>query len=363
MTIMRATLPEEFYDITSAALLVQPEPQYLHAQLAKLALGASLDMSSGGLGLPGRLVGAQGAPYSSVESDRFQFSDPIYSEAVHVVTELGRKPGHTIRMNRPSFASTTYTQASREVPAGTSISTTPVDLSSEQVAITLKRFAGPYSSSASAVAPYGVDRFDATMSIHSLAAMVGKNLKQDFDKFLDATMVALFDSVDTANIIRPTGFTANDDSTVAGDAPMDFNVLARVESTLDTANIPVFANGRRACVLHPRQIQQLKDDAQFARYVEYHKDVNPIFKSYVGTCGNLDIFKSTTLTTASNSSSVTLYYGQAFGPGKVGLGMSRMPEVVPSTSDNYGEQALVIWLTYAGFVNLDNRFGCSIRTS
>ena len=40
--ISRASLPEEFFDITSAMLLIQPEPQYMYAQMWKSALGAAL---------------------------------------------------------------------------------------------------------------------------------------------------------------------------------------------------------------------------------------------------------------------------------------------------------------------------------
>jgi hypothetical protein len=40
-----------------------------------------------------------------------------------------------------------------------------------------------------------------------------------------------------------------------------------------------------------------------------------------------------------------------------------LPEVKESTSDNYGEHALVVWLCYAGFQNLDNTFGVLVSTS
>lgn len=360
--VSRASLPEEFFDITSSMLLTQPEPQYLFAQLAKIALSASLS-PDGALGImPARSMGSEGAPYKNPEDDRLMLADPVFVEALSVVSELGKAPGHTVRMNRPKFTNSTYTAASREVAAGASISTTPIDLSSEQVPITLKRFAGPYSGSAPA--PYGVDRFDAKLALHKVAGMVGLHLKRDFDRWLDAVILALLESVQTANIIRPSGFSADNDSTVAGDAPMDMDTLSRVEKTLDEGNIPTFANGRRICVLDPNQIAQLKNDSQFGKYAEFHAPINPVLsQSYFKTVGGLDIFKSTTLNTSSNSSSVTIHKGVAFGPGKVGVGAGEMPRVAYSTNDNYGEQALVIWLFYAGFANLDDRFGCSIRTS
>lgn len=359
MVMSRATLPQEFFDITSDMLLIQPEPQYLHGQLIKMALGASLNPSDMSGIMPDRGVGSKGADYGSVESDRFKLADDLYSEAVKVVPELGKGPGHTIKINRPVFANTTYTEASRLVAQGTTISTTPIDVSSEQVAITLKRFAGPYSSADSAVGPLAIDKFDAQLPIHSLVKVQGKHLKRDFDRFIDAVGVALCDLPTT--IVRPAGFSVSADSTVAGDAPMDLELLTRVETTLDSANIPMFANGKRMCVLHPRQIQQLKNDPAFQRQAVFVNSHNPLLKSWVASCGNLDIFQSNTLST--ESSTVTIYNGQCFGPGMLGVGAGNLPHVAYSTADNYGEQSLVVWLWYAGFQNLDQRFGVRIKTS
>lgn len=358
--INRASLPEEFFDTTSDMLLVAPEPQYFHAQLAKIALNASLT-PAGALGLQGRALPSQGASYGSVEDDRLVLSDPIMSAAVTVVPDLGKAPGMTIRMNRPVFANTTYTQASREVVSGASISTTPIDLSSEQVAITVKRFAGPYDATNSRPAPFAVDRFDASMSIHSLTSMVGKHMKRDFDKFLDGVVVALYDAASTS--VYPTGFAADNDITVAGAAPLDLATLWSAEKTLDVANVPTFGNGRRVAVLTPAQLNDLKNDTQFARYAEFHPPVNPLLtQTYFKSVGSIDIYKSNTLNAATNGSSVSVQKGQMFGPGMVGMGLGEMPRVTFSSSDNYGEQALVIWLVYAGFVTLDSRFGISLRT-
>jgi hypothetical protein len=137
-----------------------------------------------------------------------------------------------------------------------------------------------------------------------------------------------------------------------------------VKKTLDEANIPVFANGRRVMILAPNQCHQLKLDPQFARYAEFHEPVNPLLKAaYQKSVAGFDIYKSTNMTTATNSNSITVYYGQAFGPGMVGVGAGMLPTCRTANEDNYGEHALVVWLAYLGFTTLDNRFGVSIRTS
>lgn len=366
--VTRATLPEEFFDITSAMLLVQPEPMYLHASLVKSAL--AMDLAAEGLGslglpLPNRNVGDDGQALGLTNDDmRLLINSPIanvYSDTVKVITDLSKAPGMTVRINRPKFTDTTYTIGSREVAGGATISTTPIAFGSEQTDITIRRLAGPLTGVGGTVAPIGIDRFEASRSLHKLAPIAGMQLKRDYDKFLDKATIALLDAV--TNQLWPNGFTADNDFKAAGDGPLDFDMLARAESVLDTANIPRFSNGRRACVLHPRQIQQLKNDGQFMKAAEFYTNKNPLFTSYVATVGNLDIFASANLTTISNSSSVTVYYGQIFGPGALGWGQGEMPRVAYSTADNYGEQALLIWLWYAGAVLLDNRFGCSLRSS
>lgn len=360
-SISRATLPNEFFDITSDMLLVQPEPQYLHGALLQAAMGAAMAQISDA-GLPFRMLGGSGAAYGTVADDRLMLEQrALSSEAAIVVPELGRMPGHTVRINRPSFTNSTYTQASREIPTGATISTTPGSVGSQQVAITLKRFGGPYDNTAAAVTPLGLEKFDASLSLHKLASIAGKHLKRDYDRFIDAVGVALWASGSTT--VVPAGFTDENSFAAAGDGPMDYETLTRVESTLDAANIPRFMNGKRICVLHPRQIQQLKVDPMFQRLAAFHQVKDPLFTSYVATVGNLDVYVSSTLTTNSNTNSITVYRGQAFGPGMVGCGLGRMPEVMPSSADNYGETVAIVWLMYAGFSVMDNTFGCVVSTS
>lgn len=364
MLVNRASLPQEFLDLTSARLLTQPEPMYLHARLMKMALNASFNFA-GALGLPiaGRQFGTEGADYqTSVEEGRLVLSDGIYDSSVVFVPELGKQPGHTIRMNRPQFSDSTYTQASREVPSGSTISTTPIAVGSEQVAITVRRFAGPYDQANSRVAPMGIDRFDGNVMMHKPAHIVGLHLKRDFDKTLDKFGVLLFDQAKT--VVRPSGFTADNDHVAAGDGPMSWVVLQSMERQLDELSIPYFPNGKRVCVLHPRQVEQLTLDPVFQRLARYTPSTNPLFNgTFVAEVGNWAIFKSVTLTSVTNSNSVKVYYGQAFGPGAVGAGISETPRVTHNTQDNYGETALLIWLMYAGFEVLDNRFIMSVRTS
>ena len=355
----RSTLPQEFFDITSAELLIAPEPQYLHAQLAMASIAADLELNGAKFGLAGREAPANGADYIGIDQMKLMLSDPIGGSAIRANVDIGKGPGQVVKLNRPSFANSTYTLASREINASSSISTSPLAVSSEQVALVLKRYAGPYDSDNTRVAPYAIDSFDAQFSVHRMASIVGMHMRRDYHRWLDSVMVALFDTA--ANTVYVGTAAADTDYKSAGDNPLDADTLFRVEETLGSNNIPQFANGRWACVLHPRQLRQLKTDSQFGRYAEDHKEVNPLFKSYVSTLSSLDIFVSNTLDT--DASTTTIYKGQAFGPGAVGLGVGKMPMVASSTDDNYGMQQKVIWTADLAPAVLDNRFLVSIHSN
>ena len=367
--IQRATLPAEFYDRTSETLLLAPEPQYLFARLILSAIGMELDARTGlALPIPGRGLPDNGADYLKLQDMQFDMADPIARDAIRVVPDFSpaatTTTGHTIRINRPRFTDSTYTFASREVPAGSIISTTPVNVGSDQVPLTVKRWAGPYDSTNSRVAPLQVNRFDAQRAVHSIPAIAELHFQRDFHRTIDSFGVALYNSVRAANIVYPSGMTADNDAVAVGDHPMDYATLALTERRLDDAHIPKFKTGKRMMVLTTLQHEQLSRDPEYQRLAVFEKEFNPLFKgSYVGSCGGFDILKCTTLSQVNNSSSIPIQYGVAFGPGMVGVGPASMPYVAPNSQDNYGEDVLAIWIWYCAFGVLDDSFGCSVRTS
>lgn len=356
----RVEIPENFYDITSSMLLVQPEPDYFYAQMWLNAMRASL-AEPAEFGLPGRGVPTAGAPYAPEDRDRLMLSSPLSTDVIAAKIDFSGAPGHTVRVNRPAYANTTYTQASRLVKTGDTISTTPITVGSEQNNLTLFRFGGPYDSANSRVAPYAIEAFDAQMGVHSMASMHGKHLKRDFHRFIDAVQVALLD--DAATTIYPEGMSADNDATTVGQFKMTYEQISRTEEEMDAANLPTFPDGFRLLVLSPKQCKQLKDDPQYARYAESHPQYNALFPSYVKSVGKFHIFKSTTLSAVDNSSSIAIHRGHAIAPGALGAGMGRPPRVRPNTQDNYGETALVVWLADLAFKLFDNRFVYSVRSS
>lgn len=366
MTIARATLPSEFYDRTSAFMLRQPEPQYLYAQLVFMgsAQAELRRMEAAGIS-PDRAIASQGAGVPSFEEMQRIIASP-QAEAIFVTDELApAKVGHTIRMNRPVFSGGGYTESARTVAASQTISTTPIDVSAEQVSITIKRVAGPYDTVNSRVAPYAIDRFDAEHSVHSLVNLVGMHMSRDRMKYVDSVFSALFDSGSTTLYPSdPTNSIALDvDAFVTqGDRPFSSEVVFRTEAALLGANIPAFANGRYIMIINPTQARQLREDAQFGRLAVFMDDFNPL-RGYVKSLGNIDIYQSTTnVTDSSTVSGVTINHACAFGPQSVGYAPAGPCRVAASTDDNYGETGKVIWLAYEGQTLLDNRFIVNVHS-
>lgn len=358
----RAALPDAFYDIQSSMLLAQPEPQFLYAVLFMAAMGASLNVPIQ-IGLPGRGVSGVGSDYSREDRDRLILSSPLTTELFAVKADFNAAPGTTIRVNRPVFTDTTYTEASRLIASGSTISTVPVaPPQSEQNNITIQRFGGPYDSANNRVAPHAIEAFDANMGIYKASTVIGTHLRRDFAKWLDAVHVTIFDKASTA--VYPDGMSAVNDATAAGSFPFTYEQLARAEQLADQANLPTFSDGFRIAVLTTLQVKQLKDDPTFTRYAEFHKEYNTLFQGqYCGSVGKMHLFKSTTLNITNNSSSVPIHYGHLLVPGVLMGGMGRPPRVIPSTNDNYGETILAVWLADLAFKLADSRFAMSLRSS
>ena len=357
----RVSLPQEFYDKTDDKLLVQPEPQYLYATLFLGAMAASLANPSD-MGLPWRAITGVGVDYGNpAERDRLILSSPLMTDLIAAKVDFDKGPGNSIRINRPLYANTTYTEQSRRIPSGSAISTVPTTVASQQTNLTLFRYGGPYDQVNSRVAPLAVEAFDANMGVHNLVKVSGNTLVRDFHKFVDAVHVSLLDLASTT--VYPEGMTADNDATTPGQFPFTYELLLRTERKADDANLPTLPDGHRIFVGTPTQIAQLGLDPVYRGQSAFHPAYNNLFPGYVKSVSKTHIFKSTTLNAVANSSSVNIHRGHYMAPGVLLAGMGRRPRVEPSTDDNYGETAKIVWLADLGFGLADNTFVLSVRSS
>lgn len=357
----RISLPENFIDFQSTTLLAQPEPQYPLAGLFISSIGQNLGVPSAfGIGVDGRAISGSGAAYSAVDRDRLLIASSLPKTLFALGIDFKAKSGSTVRINRPAYTDTTYTMASRRLSSGQSISTVPTQVGSEQTHLTLERFGGPFDPVANRIAPLPIEAFDAAMGVHSESGLLGNNLQRDFHKFLDSVHVELGSM---GQAVYPDGMTSDNDAGQSGSYPITVEQLSRTEQLMDEASLPKFPDGKRLLMLTPLQWKQLKHDPEYASNSSFHPEFNILWGGYVGSVGAFHIFQSQTLKRVANSSSVPVQYGIAMAPGCFMGGVGRPPRVAPSTDDNYGETAKVVWLADLAFGISDQRFFLSIRSA
>jgi hypothetical protein len=367
----RLSLPSEFYDRTSQIMLRAPEPQYIYARMVVMADAAAELRRIGEIGLPGRTISGSGAGVPALMDMQAIISDNIRSEAIITSDELGSGVGHTLRMNRPVFSGGGYTAASRRIARGQIISTTAIDVSAEQVSLTIALQGGPFASGGSVPQPYMVSKVDAQRGVHNIVALSGLHLYRDRTKYLDSVYRSLFDPFGTSStsILYPgdPGSLITADSAAVFPAvnsrPFDLECLLRTERTLDAANVPRFANGQFICVLTPQQAQQLMLDPEYQRLSdkEYFSTQthNPLRTNAVGQVSGIEVYKSSTNTIdTATVSGQSIHHGVMFGPGMVGRATT--PDgcfTASPTDDNYGFDVKVMWFALEAEGLLDERFG------
>lgn len=359
----RASVPQEFFDRTDDRLLVQPEPQYLYGTMFINALAASLnpDPAQMGLQFGNRAISGVGADYTPADRDRLMLANPITTDLIAAKVDFNAAPGSTVRLNRPVYANTTYTESSRRIATGSSISTTPITVGSQQTNLTLFRYGGPYDQTNTRVAPYAIEAFDANMGVHNAVKIHGTHLVRDYFRFIDAVHVSLLDLANT--VVRPDGMTTDNTPATTGSYPMTLAVINEVEQQMDTANAPTFSDGFRMLTLTPVQLQQLQNDGQYQKASQFFPEYNIIYPQYVKSVGKFHIFKSTTNTISANTNSINIHYGHAIAPGVLLGGMGRKPRVMPASDDNFGETVKILWLADLAFGLANNSLVFSVRTS
>lgn len=373
-----AWLPSEFTEITSAIMLKAPVSQYLYARMVYMADAQAqlrVDPASfewvNGRGVP---ANAGGAPVPDLASMQLMLSDDVRGEVILVADELATQPGSVVKLNRPVFSGGGYTFAQRTIGSGQSMSTTPISLTGEQVPITINRYTGPFASGGSTPQPYGIDRFQAMQSVHSLAMRVGTHLINDRDHLVDAGVASLIDNPASGATLYPgdPNNTLSSDSAAFitnGDRTFDYETILRAVAFLQSQNIPTFADGMYRLIVNPAQSKQLLSDPVYrgeAKYIVNPPDPrNPLLDGWVTNIGRqVEVYMSNSNTIdTSTVSGVTINHAVMFGPQIVGRVRDRDGvRIVLSSDDNYGETAKAMWLAYEGYAMLNQQFMVAIHS-
>lgn len=299
-----ATLTQEFVDILSAELLLEPDTQYVFGQYCK------------------------------------------------TITEIGTQPGKTILIDRYPFLGGTMSEAARALTEGTAIVTSaPIAVTANQVSVTVKEYAGPHDTGANKVYPLGVSEFLKKRAKHDVANVVGTLLRRDKDAVIDAICRDIYLAV--SNVTTADG-TA--EGAILASKAMSTNTLAEIKYKLDARNAPRFANGNYVLILNPKDEKDLLLDAGYREAARYNSD--RLFRGQIADYMGFSVVRSNNMPTkgVGGGGAVTGYQSVAFGPDACGMGVGMAPEVRQSTDNDFGRQDLVIWLMHAGFGLLDARF-------
>lgn len=377
-TVNRLTLPSEFTNPVNAALLVQPQPQFIYAMLlfqANAAAELRQNVMSVGPNAS-RQFTSSGFTVPDLGSFQLDLLDPaqrdsvmLRGEAITVAQFPNAKPMDSVTLMRPSFTDSTYTEASRRTTRATISTTSQNILGMESVSVKVDEFSGPYNTGAAAVQPLGLEGFDLNMSpTHNLIEFAMLNLRRDRMKTVDTILsTKMFNAVRSTNYVYPgdpTGSLSSDNSAflTQGDRVLDVESLQRSSKILRAAGIPTFSNGRYMAIISNQQALNLKSTSSFQRLARYFEEKNPLFTNYVGTVDNVDIFESATNPTATANSTITVQIGLVFGPGLIGYALAKPCEVAAADDTNYGRRVNVIWTAWEGSAVLDDRFAVALRS-
>lgn len=377
-TVSRLTLPSEFTNPVNAALLVQPQPQFLYAMLVFQA-NAAAELKQGITAVgpnASRQFSGSGFVVPDLGAMQLDLTDPeqrasvmLRGEAIKADFFQNATPSEVVRLLRPNFVDSTYTEASRRTTRATISTTAQNPMGMDAVQIQIDEFSGPYNNTGSAVQPLGLEGFDLNMSpTHNLVQLAMLNLRRDRSKTIDSIIsTKVFNAIQTSNYVYPgdpDGALSTDNSAFLsqGDRPADVESVQRSAEVLKRAGIPTFSNGRYMAILSTKQVLKIRTSNAWQKIARYFPEKNPLFTNYIGTIDNVDIFECATNPTATANSTITVQLGVVFGPGLLGYAMAKPCEVLAADDTNYGRRVNVIWSAWEGSAIIDDRFAVALRS-
>ena len=354
-TVSRLTLPSEFTNPVNAALLTQPQPQFIYAMLVYQA-NAAAELKQGVTSVgpnASRQFSGSGFVVPDLGAMQLDLTDPeqrasvmLRGEAIKTDLFPNATPSEVVRLLRPNFVDSTYTEASRRTTRATISTTAQNILGMDAVQLQIDEFSGPYNNAGTAVQPLGLEGFDLNMSpTHNLVQLAMLNLRRDRSKTLDSIIsTKIFNAIQTSNYVYP------------GDP----------DSALSTDNSAFLSQGDRPAdvesVQRSAEVLKIRTSNAWQRIARYFPEKNPLFTNYIGTIDNVDIFESATNPTATANSTITVQLGVVFGPGLLGYAMAKPCEVLAADDTNYGRRVNVIWSAWEGSAIFDDRFAVALRS-
>lgn len=348
------TLTQEFVDLLSAQMILEPDPQYCFAELARAARARAMQIPDilGESGMAANEVSAMGGGVGTLELADARWMR-ICGDFCMVISEP-KTPGDTILIDQPRYLDGSFAEADRVLTEGTPVSTTAQPPTMGQVTVTIKAYGGPYDNTQTAVAPIGISDFLKRRAKHDLVEYVGLLLRRDRNRFVDTVIVNLL--LTATNETTP-GDVA--DASLTAGSGLTEDMLSEMLQKLQERNIPTFANGQYLCMVSPKHIRDLRSDTAFRESVRYMASggESPLISGHVANHGNFMIVVSNNIPTSLvGGGSVTGYQGVAFGPNAIGHAIGMDAEARRSKDDDFARQDKVMWVAHEGWHLLDDSF-------
>jgi len=333
-----ASLGQEFVDVLSSELLLQPDAQFVFANLANASRAKALAMPDV-MGRSGETANIEASLGNAVGTvDRMSAAGSGFAK---VVLDP-QSPGKTILIDRGVYLGGVFTEASRRLTEGTAIDVTaPIAPTMEQVPLTVREYAGPYDQGNSRVAPIGVTDMLKRRARHDVILYVGALLRRDRNAFVDRTIVDLL--LSTSFTTTPDDQPA--DQLSAGDQPLREDTLAQAKKNLLDRGVPAFSNGNFICVLSPQHELDLRRDSAFREISRYQAEKGPLISGYLTTFGGFDFCISSRIPSVPVGAGGAVAGNAAlcFGPEAIGWGVGMDVEARRSKTDDFGRSDMFVW--------------------
>lgn len=375
-------LSAEFTDILTQRLLIVPDPQFVFAKWAYAAMSAAslsqmdsynlaqMQLREGRLPDSGALANTNEAMSNGMGGPlKLPGGALVFSDLIYFVREA-RQAGTTFKIDRPRFIDGLTTLANRRLGPTNKLFNNTQPIGRDQIDVTVYEYSGPGDTSTGAPSPVSVSLFAQHRAAHDILADVGNQLRRDRYKFLDDVcinyLVAAAESNSTG-VTRGGDVASNSAFVGGGNEPFSFDLLPKANEALRMRNVPGMAmDSRYVLVLHPHQMQQLKNDPRYQSQAVFMPAYNVLFPGYAATVENFVVCESQRMPTVSNlgaGSNQTGYKALALAPQALAWASSMDAMVVRDKNDDGGRFAKFGWLSIEGFNITDQTFVQEILTT
>lgn len=373
------TLSAEFTDRLTQRLLIVPDPQFVFARWAYASAAqagmqqmdsynmAMLQLQEGRLPDTGPAANTNWAMSNGMGGPLTLAGQSYTYPGMVTMETTAAQPGTTIKVNRPRFTDGATTLANRRIAPQTKLAGNTQAITRDQIEVTIFETGGPGDASANVI-PISLTLFTQARAAHDLLADIGNQLRRDRYKFLDDTLLNYLIAAAESNasgVTRGADVAANSNFVGSGNEPMTLDLIFKAVEQLKMRYAPGLGfDGRYVAVLHPHQVQQLKNDPRFQASGVFN-NYNVLFPGYVQVVENVVLCESQRMPVPTNlgAGSVTGYKGLVVAPMSLTWALAKDAFAQRDKNDDFGRFARFVWLAHEGWAVQDATFCQEILTT